>query len=66
MTATQSAYALLSEKLDEIRSEANCGIHGRSASESCVKIHGLVYQAQILLRENLVLCEQERDTQGAY
>ena len=55
MTATQSAYALLSEKLDEIRSEANCGIHGRIARESCVKIHGLVYQSKILLRENLVL-----------
>ena len=64
MTATQSAYALLSEKLDEIRSEAARGIHGEETRDSCIKIYGLVQQAQELLRENLVLSGQESAPQG--
>ena len=64
MRATAHAYELLSGKLDEIRSEANCGIHGAGARESCIKIYGLIQQAQALLRENLVLSKDESEVQG--
>ncbi|MGP1595015.1 MAG: hypothetical protein ACTTH8_07200 [Treponema sp.] len=59
MRTTLNAYALLSGKLDEIRIEANRGIHGEGTRDACLKIYGLIQQAQQLLRENLVLSKDE-------
>lgn len=64
MRTTLNAYALLSGKLDEIRIEANRGIHGEGTRDACIKIYGLVQQAHELLRENLVLSGQESAPQG--
>ena len=64
MRTTLNAYALLSGKLDEIRIEANRGIHEAGTRDSCIKIYGLVQQAQQLLRENLVLSKDESAPQG--
>ena len=62
MRTTLNAYALLSG--NEIRIEANRGIHEAGTRDSCIKIYGLVQQAQELLRENLVLSGQESAPQG--
>lgn len=64
MRATAQAYELLSGKLDEIRREANRGIHEGGDRDSCIKIYGLVQQAQAVLCENLVLSQDESAVQG--
>lgn len=64
MRATAQAYELLSGKLDEIRREASRGIYEGGDRDSCIKIYGLVQQAQALLRENLVLSKDESAVQG--
>lgn len=59
MRVTAQAYELLSGKLDEIRIEAARGIHGEETRDACLKIYGLIQQAQQLVRENLVLSKDE-------